>query len=207
MGRPSTQSLRRIAALAVVVGLHGLTITLLVELRTPSPLSSPDDFVSTVILPSPLPPPAGPSTQAPRAASDAPPAAAVTPPIALPAQLSPSAGTRTGADWASEAQQAAAAVTLIPKVRGFGTIPAVETPRAGTQRPPGHVPGEQYRTTGGAWVVWLSDRCYLVSEVAPMGVPQPLARFISTGTVCQGDAESRGDLFKDLPAYAKHHPR
>jgi hypothetical protein len=70
------------------------------------------------------------------------------------------------------------------------------------------------RTQGGAvsddgrcLVVWVSDRCHLVCEVPPMGLPQVLSRSIPTSTVCQGDTESRDDLFKDLPAYEKYHPR
>jgi hypothetical protein len=207
VGRPITQGLRRAIAFAVVVGLHGLAITLMVALRNPPLHSRPNDFVSTVTLLFALPPPAGPSTQLHfKTASDASPLAAVEPPIALPAKVSPSGDARRAVDWPSEAQQAAAAVTLTPNVRAFGAGPEVDSARTGALPLPGHAPGAQYRTTDGVWVVWVSDRCYLVSEVPPIGLPEVLARSIPTRTVCQGDAESRGDLFKDLPAYEKHHP-
>lgn len=207
MEGPSTRSLRRAIAFAVVAGLHGLAITVL-ALRNRPPLSSSDDFVSTVILPSALPAPAGPSTQLHfRPSGDASPLAAVEPAIASPAEVSPSDDAGIGVDWDLEAQQAAAAVTLTPNARAFGTSTGLESASVGAQLPPGHVPGEQYRTTDGTWVVWVSDRCYLVSEVPPIGLPEALARSIPTRTVCQGDADPRGDLFKDLPAYEKRRPR
>jgi hypothetical protein len=204
VGRPNTRNLRRALAFVLVVGLHGLAITLLVALRNPSPLSLPNDFVSTLILQSALPPPAATSTQA---HFNAPPARAVAPPLALPLEAGASGDARTGTDWALEAQQAAAAVTYAPHSRGFGTSPAAESANPGFQPLPGHVPGEQYRTTDGGWVVWVSDHCYVVSDVPPIGLPQVLARSISTRTMCQGDAQSQSDLFKDLPAYEKLHPR
>jgi hypothetical protein len=205
--RPSTRNLRRAIAFAVVAGLHGLAITVLALRNRPS-LSPSDDFVGTVILLSVPAVPAGPSTQLQfKPSGDASPLAAVEPPIALPADVSPSDDARTGVDWDLEAQQAAAGVTLTPNVRAFGTRPVVESARAGAQPPPRHAQGEQYRTTDGTWVVWVSDRCYLVSEVPPIGLPEVLARSSPARTVCPGDAEPRGDLFKDLPAYEKHHPR
>jgi hypothetical protein len=208
VGRPKTRRVQRAIALVTVVGLHGLTITLMVALRNPPRLSSPAEFVSTVVLLSALPPPAGPWTQRrPATADDVAPLEPVESPIAVLPEISPPGDTRTGADWASDARRAAAAVTVTSRVRGFGESPEQNSARAGAQRVPAHEPGEQYRRTDGAWVVWISDHCYLVSDVPPMGLPQVLARAIPTSTVCQGDTESRDDLFKDLPAYEKYHPR
>jgi hypothetical protein len=209
VGRPKTRGAQRAIALVTVVGLHGLTISLMVALRNPPRLSSPAEFVGTVVLLSALPPPAGPwSQRRPATADDVAPLEPVESPIAVLPEISPPGDTRTGADWASDARRAAAAVTVTSRVRGFGESPEENSARTGAQRVPAHAPGEQYRTTDGAWVVWVSDRCYLVSDVPPMGLPQVLARSIPTRTVCQGgDTESRGDLFKDLPAYEKYHPR
>lgn len=138
---------------------------------------------------------------------DTAPLAIVAPPIALPAEVTPAGDARPGMDWAWEAQQAAAAVTFTAGVRSFGTNPAAESARTSVLSVPGHAPGEQYRATDGAWVVWVSDRCYLVSDVPPVGLPEVLARSMPARTVCQDDSESRDDLFKDLPAYEKQHPR
>jgi len=189
-------------------GVARLDDYLMVALRNPPGLSSPAEFVSTVVLLSALPPPAGPWTQRrPATADDVAPLEPVESPIAVLPEISPPSDTRTGADWASDARRAAAVVTVTSRVRGFGESPEQNFARAGAQRVPAHEPGEQYRTTDGAWVVWTSDHCYLVSDVPPMGLPQVLARSIPTSTVCQGDPESRDDLFKDLPAYEKYHPR
>jgi len=208
MGRPKTRGAQRAIALVTVVGLHGLTITLMVALRNPPRLSSPAEFVSTVVLLSALPPPAGPWTQRrPATADDVAPLEPVESPIAVLPEISRPGDTRTGADWALDARRAAAAVTVTSSVRGFGESPEESSARTDAQRVPAHEAGEQYRTTDGAWVVWVSDRCYLVSDVPPRGLPQVLARSIPTSTLCQGDTESRGDLFKDLPAYEKYHPR
>jgi hypothetical protein len=208
VGRPKTRGAQRAIALVTVVGLHGLTITLLVALRNPPRVSSPAEFVSTVVLLSALPPSAGPSTQRrPATADDVAPLEPVESPIAVLPQISPPGDPHTGADWASEARRAAAAVTVTSSVRAFGESPKAKSARTGAQPVPAHEAGEQDRTTAGAWVVWISDRCYLVSDVTPMGLPQVLARSIPTRTVCQGDTESRNDLFKDLPAYEKYHPR
>jgi hypothetical protein len=153
VGRPSTRSLRRAIACAVVVGLHGLVITLIVALRNPPPLSAPSDFVSTVVLLSGLPAPAASSTRLRRTTASDTSLATVRPPTALPAKTSPSGDARAGTDWELEGQQAAAAVTRTPDVRGFGASPHVESARTGARPTPGHVQGEQYRTTDGAWVV------------------------------------------------------
>jgi len=56
--------------------------------------------------------------------------------------------------------------------------------------------------------VWVSDRCYIVAEPAPLGTPDVIARSRVTRTVCttpHGPWE--GELFKDLPAYKKYHPQ
>jgi hypothetical protein len=206
VGRPSTRGLRRAIAFTVVAGLHGLTIALLLAPRNRPTLSLSNDFVSTAVLLSTTPRPAAHSSQLQfNTASDAPPLATVEPAIALPAQVSSSVDPGAGVDWTLAGQQTVAAMAFPPNVRGFGANPAVASAHTGARPLPGHVSGEQYRTTDGAWVVWVSDRCYLVSEVPPVGLPDVLARSIPTRTVCEADAESRGELFKDLAAYAKYH--
>ena len=117
-------------------------------------------------------------------------------------------GVDTSIDWSAEARRAAAAVTSAPHVREFG-----ETPKAGRlwepplHPAPAHQAGEQYRSEDGEWIVWVSDRCYIVSGVPPLGLPDILARSIPTRTVCQGGFGPQSDLFKDLPAYKKYHPQ
>ena len=46
-----------------------------------------------------------------------------------------------------------------------------ETPR----RAPLHEAGEQYRLATGEWIVWVSPRCFIVSGVPPIGLPDVVA--------------------------------
>lgn len=81
--------------------------------------------------------------------------------------------------------------------------PAPQTPSSAAA----HEPGEQYRLETGERVVWISLRCYIVSGVPPIGLPDVLARSIPTRTVYQDAARSPGQLFKDLAAYKTYGPR
>jgi hypothetical protein len=208
VGGPKTRGLPRGIAFAAVVALHaGLVITL-VAFRTPTSPSAPTEFITALIfLTAPLPPVASLNRRRPPVADETSPVAPVEPPTTPPPVISLPIGADTAIDWAAEARRAAAGVTGADGVREFGQIPKADSGRAPLRSPPAHEAGEQYRTEDGAWIVWVSDRCYIVSEVPPLGLPQVLARSIPTRTVCQGDAEPRSDLFKDLPAYRKYHPQ
>jgi hypothetical protein len=209
VGGPKTWGLRRGIAFAAVVGLHaGLVITLTAAFRTPTSPSSSTQFISALIfLSAPLAPAASSNRRRPRVANKTSPAAPLEPPTPLPAVIGFPPGADTVIDWAAEARRAAAGVTGPHNVREFGRTPSAGSGQAPLRSPPAHQAGEQYRTEDGAWIVWVSDRCYIVSEVPPLGLPQVLARSIPTRTVCQGDSEPRSDLFKDLPAYKKYHPQ
>jgi hypothetical protein len=120
--------------------------------------------------------------------------------------IGPPEAPSSAIDWAGEAQrEGASSPGPNPAIR-FG-----ETPHASGEHPSSqiittqtHQPGEQYRDALGNSVVWINDRCYLVSESALFGVPK---NSIPTRTVCQGDSgEARGDLFKSLSVYQKLHP-
>ncbi len=109
-------------------------------------------------------------------------------------------------DWHAEAQQAVRATGVRP-ARPLDANPAT---RAGTA--PGgpdiavHHAGEQYRDADGTAIVFVSDHCFVASPAPPLGTPDVIARALPTRTVCRGDPGwSRGDLFKDLPAYGRYH--
>jgi hypothetical protein len=207
VGGPKTRGLRRGIAFAAVVALHaGLVITLTAAFRASTSPPSSTEFVGALIfLTAPLPPVASSNRPRLQGADKTSRVAPVEPPTPLPAVISFPLGADMAIDWVAEARRAAAAVTGARKVREFGRNPADSGPAP--LRSPAHQAGEQYRTEDGAWIVWVSDRCYIVSEVPPLGLPQVLARSIPTRTVCPGDSEPRGDLFKDLPAYKKYHPQ
>lgn len=208
MGGPRTWGLRRGVAFAAVVALHaGLVLTLTVALRTPTRPSSPTDFISALIF---LSAPALPAASANRrrrevASEILRPAPVEQPETPLP-QISFPGSADTSIDWSAEARRAAVAVTTVPKVREFGRIPKTGSVEGPPHRAPAHTAGEQYRGRDGEWIVWVSDRCYIVSGVPPLGLPDVLARSFPTRTVCQGDSGPRSDLFKDLPAYRKYQP-
>jgi hypothetical protein len=110
-------------------------------------------------------------------------------------------------DWAAEARRAAPGVTAPQKFREFGRIADAGSRQGPRRSAPPHEAGEQYRDEFGEWIVWVSDRCYLVSDTPTLGMPQVLARSLPSRTVCQADSGPRSDLFKDLPAYRKYHPQ
>jgi len=120
-------------------------------------------------------------------------------------ESSPSTSSNT-VDWAAEARRAAAALTSPPQLREFGRIPQIDS-EIGPHTAPAHVAGEQYRDEDGTWIVWVGPHCFIVSELPPLGLPDILARSLPTRRGCEGAQESRGDLFKDLPAYQKYHPQ
>jgi len=206
VGGPKTPGLRRGIAFAAVVALHAGLVILTVTFRTPTSPSATEFITALILLSAPRPPAASSNRRRPQVANETSPVAPVEPPTTPPPVISFPIGADTAIDWVAEARRAAAAVTGPRKVREFGRNPA-ESGQAPLRSSPAHAAGEQYRTEDGAWIVWVSDHCYIVSELPPLGLPQVLARSIPTRTVCQRDSEPRSDLFKDLPAYRKYHPQ
>jgi hypothetical protein len=198
----------RAITLAVVLTLHFAgVISILTAKRLKSPSAARADFVTTWI---PLRTTSETRTSAASAQR--------TPSInfkrySLPLQvplpdiaIGPADVPGSAIDWAGEAQREGASSPAPSQAIRFGEIPHASQEHASSQATtrPTHHPGEQYRDTLGNSIVWISDRCYLVSESTTIGVPQNL---VPTRTVCQGDSgEARGDLFKSLPAYKKLHP-
>jgi hypothetical protein len=208
VGGPKTWGLRRGIAFAAVVTLHAGLVILTVAFRTPTSPSASTEFITALIfLSAPLPPVASSNRRRPQVANETSPVAPVEPPTTPTPVISFPIGADTAIDWVAEARRAAAAVTSAHDVREFGHIPKADSGQAPQRSSPAHEAGEQYRTEDGAWIVWVSDRCYIVSEVPPLGLPQVLARSIPTRTVCERDPEPRSDLFKDLPAYRKYRPQ
>ena len=180
-------------SLAAVAMLHAaIVVGLIVALQTRIRLSSTPEPISAAILV--LTPPVS-ST---RSIGGPPPSANPRAPriepmsIAAPEFDLPSA-PGTSIDWDAEATRAAAAVTGRPKIHEFGQVPKgaiLETPNSTFA----HQAGEQYRDLDG-WIVWVSDRCYLVSGDPPLGVPDVIARSIPTRAVCQDDSKPSGGVF------------
>jgi hypothetical protein len=191
-------SLRRVVVLATVAALHALlVVSLMITLRASFPSSSPQEFLSTFIL-SPTPSAAQTPNREPPPITNQ--RGLITPvePLIVPRpEIDLPATPGTSIDWAAEAERAAAAVTKSPKFRQLGTLPKGRS--GGPRRAaPAHQAGEQYRDIEG-WVVWVSDRCYIVSGVPPLGMPDVLARSIPTRTVCRDSPKSNTESLESDP--------
>jgi len=208
VGEPNTWRVRRVTAFAVVVALHaGLFIILTFALRTSTrqPLSA--EFITTfTTLPSvPLlainrPPPPIPNESAPLSA--------VQPPVAPPPGFSVRSDAGPTTDWAAEAERAARAAVAAPRTRSLGEMPQAPDWVHSAPTSPKHYAGEAYRLETGESIVWVNDRCFVVSEPPPLGTPDVFARSLSTRMGCQAPPGPReGELFKALPAYKKYHPQ
>jgi hypothetical protein len=205
LGGTRALDLRRGVASVAALAIHVAIITVvIVNSRSRDPPSLIRDFVSTWILL-----PTAPATEAsnskplPRAPLLIINPIPIEPPTTEPVPM-PSADTSRAIDWTMEAQRAAAAVTNVPKTSELG--PEANFQRE--QRPtPTHQAGEGYRDPYGNTVVWLNDRCYVVSESPALGTPDVSLRSRPTRTACVDQSAPEGELFKDLPAFKRHHPQ
>ena len=208
MGEPNTWRVRRVTAFALVVALHaGLFIILTFALRTSTrqPLSA--GFITTLITLPSLPLPAI-NRPPPPISNESPPLSPVQPPIAPPSGFSARSGAGPSTDWAAEAERAARAAVAAPRTRSFGEMPTAPDWVHSAPTSPKHYAGEAYRLATGESIVWVNDRCFVVSEPPPLGTPDVFARAFSTRMGCQAPPGPReGELFKDLPAYKKYHPQ
>ncbi len=200
---------RRYVAIVIVGALHVLIVEIFVYAPPSRERPPKDDAVwSTLFLiprevtrqpppqikPQSAVPRSLPRLQTPAAEPDSPMTMAPNP-----------AATGSSVDWMSELSSVA---TDVAKVRGAQSGSSKATPdQSGSWwAPPVHKAGEQYRLSTGELVVWVSDRCFLVSELPALGTPNSAAHMGLTHTQCVSDPGPRADLFKDLPAYGKYHP-
>jgi hypothetical protein len=202
MGGSRASSPGRAIALGVVIAAHaGALLILGIELDRRARPVSPAAPVGTLILLSVPPGTTAPSDQR---FSGKP---LLLPPIAPP-DIEIPGEVQAPIDWLAEAGRAAEDVTAAPHTRSFGKMPQAPS-WLGPSRPgPAHYAGEQYRLDTGESVVWVSDRCYIISEPVPLGMPDVFARSRGTQMACLAPSGSpAGELFKDLPAYRKYHPQ
>jgi hypothetical protein len=194
---------RRAVAFVGVLALHAMGLRVLIESRLEAPPTA-QDFTSTlIVLPADSPPTAGAGKQPLQPANTR--IHSEHPHLSIPDSMESSSSMPAPAiDWAAEAHREGTAITQTPTVTEFGQIPHAEGEgKALPSAPAQHYAGQQYRDEFGESIVWVSERCYLVSESAPPDLPRGS---IPTRTICVGDSgQPRGDLFKDLPAYAKYH--
>jgi hypothetical protein len=113
-------------------------------------------------------------------------------------------------DWYKEAGRSAARIARAEAAkRGSKGAPEEhDAPSKDPWWPKGvHQAGEE-EVTNGQTIEWISDRCYVKSDVPPPATPDFLARARISKGGCKDPSAgaARGDLFDNLPAYRKLHP-
>jgi len=208
MERSTDWGRSRWVALACVIALHVTIIIALARLQwrqhiaqlyTPllmlpsntRPVESPGDRHSSKKNVQALPVTAAPA-----------PLPSLSPDVIAPIEKAP-------IDWAEEAKRVArelasrdakSTVSRAPTASGLSDL-------SSWFPPPAHHAGEQYTNESGERIVWISDKCYQVSGSSLLTVPDVFSKAMLPKTLCPGNSRKpRGDLFKDLPAYKKHHP-
>lgn len=107
-------------------------------------------------------------------------------------------------DWSQEAHNVAENIARgAPALDETKPFARSNSPFA---EPPAHHKGEQIPTADGRWMVFVSENCYQLSKDITH-----ITNATNTGAIIQiycnrRSKEPRGDLFKQLPAYKKHHP-
>lgn len=143
------------------------------------------------------------------------------PAVKIPAMPAPEAThARTIVDWTDAARRAVAAITQQAsgpldhqlRSKALGTmIPSLSwqgIPLHSWFQAPAHHVGENYMASTGQGIVWLSDRCYQISQLPLSGASQNILQMEIPTTVCSKQSDQpRGDLFKELPAYKKYGPQ
>jgi hypothetical protein len=204
---------RRYIAIVIVGAVHVLILEIFIHGRSARHESEEDTtvwstlvFVPAEVVQRPPPPtkvkPKRPSViQPPERLPVAPETVSSTTTTPSPT----SSASQATVDWMSELHRAAADVNSDRAGEGRATGKA-PSKRRSLWPPPLHHAGEQYTLETGELVVWVSDRCFVVSEPPSVGTPNAFAHLNLTHTQCTGSSGPRSDLFKDSPEYKKLHP-
>jgi hypothetical protein len=203
---------RRYFAIVIVGAAHILILDMFIHVRGARRGSEEDTAVWSTLFFVPAevvqrPPPTKIKPKRPSALQPA------QVPLPVPETLSPltttpgatSSSPESAVDWVSALHSAAADAMTDRTGRGGATGEAPNEPHS-LWAPPQHHAGEQYTLSTGELIVWVSDRCYLVSEPPALGMPNAFAHLALTHTQCTGSPGPRSDLFKDLPAHKNLHP-
>jgi hypothetical protein len=183
----------RYIALIVVLALHTALLAALLMASADRRVSlKVDQAVELLVLPPPtIPRIRAESAPARRVSGDI--TVSVPPPVLdlTSSAHSPGAvsdGKGSGVDWAAEARRALRAYEI--RKRQPPTNPEVLRSPAEENWWPQvrHRAGDQFKTPGGDWIVWVSENCYQVASAdgaaaAPGTVLSP--------TICEGEAKQR----------------
>jgi hypothetical protein len=200
---------QRYLAILIVAALHVLVIEILIRAPRSQVLVADTSAWSTLLFvpttPVQRPPPVDlkpkKSAALARPILQAPVSEAALPITAAPGSIP----GKSAIDWTSELSKAAGDVAG-SQARSDASVKGALPKPDSLWTPRVHNYGEQYTLSTGELVVWVSDRCYIVSEPALAGTPNAFAHSALTHTQCESDPGPRADLFKQLPAYDKYHP-
>jgi hypothetical protein len=202
MAESKVWGIRRYVTLLTVLAVHGAFFAALTVLSIPrrSPLVIPQS-VELLLLPPPRVLPVASRNFPSRRVRGVPPivppppvldfTALITPGSATDMPSSAADGNGRGVNWAAEARRALMAFEIRnhqPKSEIATSGSAVEDhwwPRSS------HRAGDQFKTAGGDWIVWINSNCYQIaqsaSNAAALSAPPP-------PTICRNDsANSPGD--------------
>jgi hypothetical protein len=189
----SRWELRRYATLGVVLAVHvAVLAALLLGSRTIDSAASVNQAVELMYLPPAKMPAIRAENSLPRRLS-ADTAIPIAPPILDATATSPQAaasgsnGNGSGVDWRAEARRAVQAF----EIRGHRPKSEYSMPGSAAEDgwwPRGrHFAGEQYRTSGGDWIVWINSSCY---QIATAGANAFAPGALLPQTICPNDAET-----------------
>jgi hypothetical protein len=170
MHRSQGWGLSRYAALMTVLAVHlALLALMLSQTRTSSLVSPANDPVELVYLPPPQIPKIRAETSPPRRLSGAT-AIWLSPPVlesdsaALTPTAASSDGDGSGVDWKAEAGRAVQAFEIRShRPRSDYSMPGDAAEEKWWPRSR-HRVGEQFKTAGGDWIVWVSETCYQIAS-------------------------------------------
>ena len=184
MAGRKTGRLRQGAVSVAVLVIHMSFIAVAIRTRNSQP--SVRDVVSTWLV---LPTAPLPTTSSPQPLTHASASMINSIRIELPntesVPISPADAGRS-IDWTVEAQRAAADLSNAAKPREFGSHPRADSQEQPLHSTPAHHAGEQYRDPYGNTIVWVTDRCYVVSEKAALGIRRGSTPRAQTTTDCSG---------------------
>jgi hypothetical protein len=181
----------RYAALLVVLGLH---VTVLAVLLTASGsqdmVVSDNEPVQLIFVPPPVMPKIRAENALPRRLRGNTSISIAPPVLNADSTLAPAGsgtqGNGSGVDWAAEARRALQAFEIrkhLPPSNNTVSRTAAEE-NWWPQAP--HHAGDQFKTPGGDWIVWLSENCYqLASSAANPTVPGAMP---PPPVICVGDS-------------------
>jgi len=193
MDQSKVWGLPRYVTLLVVLAIHWALLTLLMTSRSREVALSTNVPVELLFLRPVAAPPIRPENSRPhRSSGDT--AISIAPPVlesVLPSMspLAPASdgnGSGSGVDWAAEARRALQAFEIRkhqpPSNSSVSGTPAEQNwwPRAK------HRAGDQFKTAGGDWIVWINASCYQVASSTMTYAPgAALPR-----TICPGESRT-----------------